>query len=86
MNNIGFNGINYAFKNLASSIGLSTTALGGFLGVAAGITIAVALFKALDTTADESRESLSSMQSDYEDTKSKVGSLHTPGYKNIPQI
>lgn len=65
------------FSSLASSIGLSTTALGGFIGVVAGIAGAIALFDHLHISADESREALSNMQSDYDDTKSNVESLNS---------
>lgn len=61
---------------MATKIGLSTTALGGFAAAAAGIAGVIALFDALDTSADEAQKTMSNSVSAYENTKSEIETLN----------
>ena len=65
------------FEGLASAIGISTVALGGFLAIAAGITIAVAAIDYFTESFDEAVEIADKSRSAYEQTASEVESLES---------
>jgi hypothetical protein len=78
----GFAALGVSFSNLAAGIGISTTALGSFLGVAAGIAVVaggIALYNKywdnLNESADEASETYKSMASEMDTYKSRITEL-----------
>ena len=63
------------FEGLASAIGISTAALGGFLAIAAGIVAVVAIADLVTESFDEAVEKADKSRSAYEQTASEVESL-----------
>lgn len=77
LNAAGFSGLKLVFSDLAASIGLSATALGGFIAVAAGIAVAVAAIDYFTESFDEAVEKADKSRSAYEQTASEVESLES---------
>ena len=65
------------FEGLASAIGISTAALGGFLAIAAGIVAVVAIVDLVTESFDEAVEKADKSRSAYEQTASEVESLES---------
>ena len=65
------------FEGLASAIGISTAALGGFLAIAAGIVAVVAIADLVTESFDEAVEKADKSRSAYEQTASEVESLES---------
>lgn len=85
--------IQYGFAGVADAIGLSTTALGGFMLAAAGLIAVVAVLEKIHVSADEALESftkqkdtfdsakldIDELNSQLEDTQSKIDALEAKG-------
>ena len=62
----GINSLAQGFGLLAGKIGISTTALAGFLGIAGGITAAVLMFNHFTKTSAEAAEKAKELRANYE--------------------
>lgn len=65
------------FGKLASSIGLSAGALGGFIGVAAGIAAVVTIVDLCTTSFKELKKNSDTSWSNYQETKNNISSINS---------
>ncbi|MDO5135985.1 MAG: hypothetical protein Q4D55_08025, partial [Eubacteriales bacterium] len=68
-------GLSSAFSGLSASIGISTTALGGFIAAAAGISAVIAIVDALHESFGEAKKKAEESRDAYKGTKTEIESI-----------